>query len=255
MRRLLPLLLLTVVANAACRKADPAASQPSLLSEVKTKLSDRDRKLSSYHLATTVTEGPNEAKFEFFFRSPNKMKGVITHPTQVTYAFDGAVLHQLTGQNKKLTVKKLQPGVEANTLLLNQLFAPFAPEGYRAPLFVREGVTAMKVTHPKAAEAVRVTQEAKDNTGTAKVTYVFRWPSMDFLEKTSDIAGQTSSVRVEAEHCDDKLKLCVPKKLTQLTGDQVVGSSQLTTIELSATLPNDAFTLEVPEGFERVEAP
>lgn len=252
MRRL-ALLLVLVLAAAGCKK--PQDDVASLLSEVKSKLAERDRKLSSYHLVTTVVEGQNEAKFEFFFRSPNKMKGVITHPSEVTYAFDGAALHQLTPQQKRLMVKKVTAGKEQDTLLLNKLFAPFAPEGYRAPLLVREGVTATRVKHPKAAEAVQVSQEAKDESGTAKVTYVFRWPQMDFLEKTSEIGGQKSTVRVDEEHCDEKLKLCVPKKLTQLVADQPVGTSTLTTIELEAKTPNDAFTLETPDGFQRMEAP
>jgi outer membrane lipoprotein-sorting protein len=236
-------------------KPQAAAPEASLLSEVKARLAERDRKLAGYKLSTTVTEGANEAKFEFFFRSPNRMKGVITHPTQVTYSFDGEKLHQLTPANKKLMVKKMDGTAEQNILLLNRTFAPFAPEGFRAPLLVQKGVTAKKVTHPKATEAVQVTQEAKDETGSVKVSYVFRWPQLDFLEKTSETAGQSSVVRVDEEHCDEKLKLCVPKKLSQLLGGQLVGQSVMTSVELDAAIPNDAFTLQQPEGFERIEAP
>lgn len=246
--------LIILLLSLGCKSKDAASPEASLLSEVKAKLAERDKKLAGYHLATTVTEGQNEAKFEFFFRSPNKMKGVITHPTEVTYSFDGAALHQLTPANKKLMVKKMDGTAEQNILLLNRTFAPFAPEGFRAPLLVHKGVTAARVTHPKAAEAVQVTQEAKDESGSAKVTYVFRWPQLDFLEKTSQIGGQTSQVRVDEEHCDEKLKLCVPSKLSQLVGGQLVGTSVLTAIELDAAIANDAFTLAPTEGFERVEA-
>ena len=258
--RLFVFLLVASLALAGCKKPDPAPADASLLSEVKTRLTERDKKLASYRFKTTVTEGANEARFEFSFRSPNKMKGVISHPTELTYAFDGSELQQLTLQNKKLVVKTMEGGNEQTALMLNRTFAPFAPEGFRAPLLVRTGVSAKKVAHPKAREAVEVVQEAKDDSGTARVSYVFRWPQMDFLGKTSEIAGQKSEVRVDEEHCDEKLQLCVPMKLSQLSfpkggAGQLVGTSVISEIELSAVLPNDAFTLATPDGFERVAAP
>lgn len=258
MRRLALVPLLAVLAF-SCKKekeTPPKSAADQLLSEAKSKLNDRDKKLSSYHLATKVTEGQNEAEFEFFYRSPNKMRGVISKPTQVTYAFDGEALYQVTAADKKFGVLHLKAAdKEQYALLLNQTFAPFAPEGFRAPLLVKEGVTAKKVSHPKAQEAVEISEEAKDGSGTTvKVSYVFRWPSMDFLQKTSTVGGQTSEVRVDEEQCDEQLKLCVPKKLTQLANGQPVATSVMTTIELNSSLPNDQFTPVQPEGYERAES-
>ncbi|MFL5320081.1 MAG: LolA family protein [Myxococcaceae bacterium] len=251
MRKLLAVPVLASLALAGCKKEQSAPSA-DLLSEVKSRLNDRDRKLSSYHLATTVKEGENVAQFDFFYRSPNKMRGVITRPANVTYAFDGESLFQITGADKKFGVLKLAGPPEQNALLLNKTFAPFAPEGFRAPLLVKEGVTAKKVTHPKAAEAVEVSEEAKDESGSAKVTYVFRYPSMDFLSKKSEVGGQSSEVRVDDEQCDEKLKLCVPKKLSQWANGAQIGTSELTQIELNNSLPNDQFTPAVPEGYTKV---
>ena len=80
---------------------------------------------------------------------------------------------------------------------------------------------------------------------------MLRWPSMDFLGKrTAGTDGSTAEVRVEEEHCDAQLKLCVPQRLTRWVGGQQVGRIELSGVELNPALPNDSFTLSAPEGYE-----
>ncbi len=84
-----------------------------------------------------------------------------------------------------------------------------------------------------------------------EVAYTLRWPTLDFLGKRSRTAdGTVIEVRVEEEHCDEALKLCVPKRLTRWVKDEKVGETTLSRVELNAPLPNDTFTLAAPEGYD-----
>jgi hypothetical protein len=83
-----------------------------------------------------------------------------------------------------------------------------------------------------------------------EVTYTLRWPSMDFLGKQTRLAdGTTTELRVEQEHCEKAIELCVPQKLTQWVKGEKVGETTLSTVELNPALPNDTFTLAAPEGY------
>lgn len=237
-------LFLAVLALGCSKK--PLESAPALLSEVKEKLSGRDAKLTSYHLAGLTRQGAEEAAFEFFYRQPYRMRGVLTRPARRTFSWDGQRLYELAEAEKRFTTfeNKLPP--ERSLFALTRLFSPFAPEGYRAPLIPREA-KARRTTHPRAPEAVEVTVETADESGALlTLSYLFRWPSLDFLAKR--VSGM--EIRVEEEHCEERLKLCFPKKLAQWQGSERVATTELSTIELNPPLPAESFTLSAPAGYE-----
>jgi hypothetical protein len=132
--------------------------------------------------------------------------------------------------------------------MLTEIFAPFAPEGFRAPLLPGNGVSARRVSHPRGPEAVELT--VKPAGSDVEVTYVLRWPGMDFLGKRTRSGGASSELRVEEEQCEQALGLCVPKRLTQWAGEQQVAETTLSRVELNPTLPAETFTLSAPEGYE-----
>ena len=244
-------LALTLASCTSCRDGAAAQSpEAQLVSEMKQVLSERDKRLASYHLAATSKEGEAAASHELFYRAPNRSRGVMLAPEALTVAFDGTKLYRLTPAAKKLEVFELKLPVDKASFFLASTFTPFVPEGFRAPLLPQKGVTAKKVAHPKGPDAVELTVATRDEAaGDISVTYVPRFPTGDFLGKRTTAGGRTAETVVDEEHCDTALKLCVPKALRSLEDGKVVHSTTLTTVELNPELPNDSFTLVAPEGF------
>ena len=83
------------------------------------------------------------------------------------------------------------------------------------------------------------------------VVYVLRMPSGDFLEKRTTSEGQTRVLKMETEKCDQALALCVPTKLVERVGEQLLGSTEVTSVELNAALPQDTFSPKLPEGWSK----
>lgn len=254
MRRLLPFAVLFALAT-GCPKpsADAPSPSPSLVGDVKQALAEREKRLASYHLVVDSTQGDQKAHHEFFYRSPNLSRGVASGGNlAVAVAFDGKTLYRLNDAEKKLEVIELQLPAVKSALLLATLFRPFAPDGYRTPLLPMKGVTAKLASHPQGPQAVELTVMAQDeDKGPLEVTYVLRWPSADFLAKRTRSGLHVGEVKVDTERCDETLKLCVPTKLTETRDGEVLGTTTLTTAELNPELAADAFTLALPEGYEK----
>jgi outer membrane lipoprotein-sorting protein len=245
---------LLLVAFAACPAKKRAESPDNLLSHVKQGLADRDGKLVSYQLAGATRQQGQEAAFEFFYRFPNQMRGVLTQPLKKAFSFDGKSLYELSTDERRFTRFELKLTPQKSLMLLTQTFAPFAPEGYRAPLLLNEGVTATRGSHPKAPEAVELRVATRDEAGQPmSVVYVLRWPTLDFLAKKTELGGRTIEVRVDTEHCEEKLKMCFPKQLSQWEGKDLIASTHLATISLNAPITQESFTLTAPEGFESLQ--
>lgn len=245
--------LLGAFALGGCPKkeeAKPADAQ--LLSEAKLHFAERERRLTSYQLQGQVEEAGKVAAFEFAYRAPNRMKGSVREPdgAERTFSYDGDRLFILAPADKTLTTVELKAARTKGTVLLTQIFGAIAPEGFRAPLLELDHATAKKVSRPNAPEAVELSSTVPDEGGgKIEVAYVYRWPAMDLLEKRLTARGQTMHLTVAEEQCDEKLRLCVPKKLVQKYGDQPGATSTLSKIALNAPVPQDAFTLALPDGF------
>ncbi len=228
----------------------PGAKTDTLAQDMKRVLAERDRRLSSYHVQVETHEGTSTAHHEFYFRSPNQSRGIIIDPTPLTLSFDGHALFKLTPGEKKLERFELKLPVEKASFFLLTQFAPFVPEGYRTPLLPSKGVTAVKTTDPHAPDAVSLTVVTPDGSGGQVTTqWVLRAISGDFLSKTVTSSAGTRVTRVDSEKCDEVAKLCVPASISELENGQPVATMTMTTIELNAAVPNDAFTLTAPEGF------
>jgi hypothetical protein len=120
------------------------------------------------------------------------------------------------------------------------------PEGFSAPLWPSKGLTAARV-----GDTVELTLAAADGATPVTMTWVLKWPGFDFVAKRTTYGEKTGELKVEAELCDEKLKLCLPKKLSRWQGGKQVGELTLSTLELNVDLPQDDFTLVAPEGYQQ----
>ncbi len=230
-----------------CPKAATDAPPPaSLVAEAKKALAERERRLTSFKLVVDSTEGESRAHHEIAFRSPNKSRGHMTVPQDFELAFDGTTLVRLFAAEKKYEVVPLEMPVTERAFALASQFRPFVPEGYRAPLLPTSGVEAKKVTRADGSEAVELT--VKPGTGVT-VRYLLRLPAGDFLEKRTTAEGQERVLSVEKEQCDAKLALCVPTKLVERMGAEVLGTTEVSSVALNAELPQDFFSPKLPEGW------
>ncbi|WP_338863350.1 hypothetical protein [Myxococcus stipitatus] len=246
LRLLVPCVLLTL---AGCtRKPDDTAE---LSAKVKQRLAERDTKLGGYHIAGTVQdEGMDAVPFTFQYRAPQRMRGTLGAPATRIFAWDGTHLfEQLDGEKRFTTFKSELPPAKL-VGFLTETFGAFTPEGFRAPL-VSHGATLRRTQHARAPEAVELSLKLGEEAGGVALVYVLRWPGLDFLEKrTRAPDGTEAEVRMDEEHCDAGLGLCVPKRLTRWLGGHKVGETVLTRVELTSPPPNDAFTLSAPEGYD-----
>lgn len=249
MRALLlgPLLLLAL---AGCTR--PPEDNAAVLGVVKQRLLEREAHLGGYRFSGTVQDtGAEPIEFTFAYRAPARMRGTLLKPVSRTFAWDGEHLYVQDDARKSLTRFKDDLPADKRAGFLTETFAPFTPEGFRVPLLL-SNTKVRRASHPRAPEAVELSVVANDGSeGGIEMTYLLRWPTLDFLGKRTRTAdGRTAEVRVEAEHCDEKLKLCVPQRLTRWVGDTQVGRIELSQVELNPALPNDAFSLNAPAGYE-----
>ncbi|RJS18415.1 hypothetical protein DRW03_25160 [Corallococcus sp. H22C18031201] len=245
------LLLLSCVALVACRSRSATEEPGALLSQARQRLGERDAKLAHYRLEGTQREGDSaQASFTFTYRAPQRMLGTVTAPMSRTVAWDGTHLFEKLDEPKQFTTFANELPPEKLSGFLTEVFAPFVPEGFRAPLLLRS-VTAKRVTHARARDAVELSMKLEGAEAEGlEVAYVLRWPTLDFLAKRTHAPdGGTSEVRVEDEHCDAALQLCVPRRLTRWVDGKQVGETSLSRVDLQAALPNDTFTLVAPAGY------
>ncbi|RYZ41569.1 MAG: hypothetical protein EOO71_11430 [Myxococcaceae bacterium] len=246
------LLLLPLLSLLACRSSSSGSGDGAeLMAQVREKLSARDAKLLNYQLEGTQTEGDSlSAGFTFAYRAPQKMRGTVTQPAR-TVSWDGKHLYEQVEAGKQFTTFTSEVSAEKLSAFLTEIFTPFVPEGFRAPLLLRSTKARRTAALPQAKDAVELSMPLEgDAAGGVVVTYVLRWPTLDFLAKrTLAPDGTQAEVRMEEEHCDAELGLCVPRKLTRRVGGQQVGQTVLSRVDLKAPLPNDAFTPAAPDGY------
>ena len=235
----------------ACDQAGKGSAHgdTALLQEVRAKLAEREKKIAGYALTAEVTEGPHVARYEFWFRAPNQMRGDITEPASFAYAFDGRFLYQQSDERRALLVSELDTAKESTAVDLMQTFAPFAPEGFRTPLIRKDGAVVQRVKHPLAADAVEVKQTLRIDGFSHKLSYVLRWPSMDFLGKTLSSKSGSVETRVERESCVESLGLCFPRELSDWSEGRKTATTLIPDLDLDEVLPHEAFQLDAPRGF------
>ncbi len=230
----------------------PDVEEKQLLGQVKANLAQRDGAVSSYKFTGETTEGSETVVFDFAYRAPNRMRGSLKAPTERTFSFDGEKLHDLAPASRALTTFTMKMAKEKNALVLAQTFGPFVAGGFRAPLFDDKAVKVKRIAHPKAVDAVELRTDTKDETGAAvSVTHHLRYPSMDFLGKTTEAGGNKTETRVEEEHCLERPKICFPKRLTQWSEGKQLVETKLDNIDINGEVPVDSFKLVVPEGYEQ----
>ncbi|MFO0595393.1 MAG: hypothetical protein U0228_08815 [Myxococcaceae bacterium] len=248
--------VLALVVSAGCTKPPAPPPTTSVVSEARRLLAERDRKLQTYRLEVTSTEGERVARHTFAFRSPNKSRGHVLAPQEVELAFDGQKLVRVLygpspdgGAPAKVNEPiPLDMGPTERVFFLASTFMPFAPEGFRSPLIPMAGVEGRQLVRPGPGggvpvEAYEVT--VKPGQGVV-VSYVLRASNGDFLEKRSNADGRTRVLSVKREQCDEKLGLCVPLELVEtVVGDagvEPLGTTVVTKAELNPELPQDFFT-------------
>ena len=239
-------LVLAALVLCGCPKSSEVSPPPSLVGEAKRALAEREKRLTSFKLIVDSTMGEERAHHEVAFRSPNKSRGHMTTPVDVELSFDGTTLVKMLHAEKKFEVVSLDMPAGDRAYFLASQFMPFVPEGYRSPLLPLVGVKAKKVSRENT-EAVELTVEPGEG---VVVTWVLRLPSGDFLEKRTVAEGHERVLRMEREQCDAVLALCVPTKLVERTRQTQLGSTEVTSVELNAVLPQDYFAPRAPAGWK-----
>ncbi len=247
------LLLVPLVCVLACRSSSSGgADDAELMAQVRERLAARDAKLQTYQLEGTQAEGDAvSAGFTFAYRAPQKMRGTVSAPQARQVWWDGKHLYEQVEATRQFTTFTPQVSAQKLSAFLTEIFTPFVPEGFRAPLLLRSAKAKRVTGLPQAREAVELSMALEgEAAGGLEVTYVLRWPSLDFLAKrTRAPDGTLGEVRMEEEHCDAALGLCVPKRLTRWLGDAKQGETALSKVDLKTSLPNDAFTPAAPDGY------
>ena len=239
--------VLSLLLLCGCPKTATDAPTPaSLVAEAKKALAERERRLTSFKLTIDSSEGENRAHHEVAFRSPNKSRAHLLAPQDFELAFDGTSLVRMFAAEKKYEVVPLELPAAERAFTLASQFLPFVPEGFRAPLLPLNGVEGKQVTRPDGGEAVELT--VKPGAGVV-VRYLLRMPAGDFLEKHTIADGQERVLSVEKEQCDAKLALCVPMKLVERIGTEVLGTTEVTSVALNVELPQDWFAPKMPDGW------
>lgn len=247
----MPLRRASLLALALALSACARGTEAELLAQVRQGLAAREARVRGFHLEGTVAEAGQEAAFDVSCAGPGRILATLTRPTALTLAYDGQRFYELVPAEKALNVYELKLPAEQAALFLAAKFSAFVPEGFRAPLLPARGVTARRVQHPRAPQAV----ELRFATGAADqalaVTYVLRWPGLDFLEKRTDAAGARVELHTEAERCDQRLGLCFPERLSEWTAGNPGAVTRLLRMDLNPALASQPFTLSVPDGFTR----
>lgn len=239
-------LLVLVLSASGCRRPDAPADPPEI-SKVKAALAERERKIQSYRYRAVTEQGEQRAELSFAFRAPNKMRGDIASP-KVCFAFDGGRFVQWDEANRYFTEIDLRSTPRENAqLFLHKVFAPFAPEGWRAPLL------GGRLTVESVVEAgnprIAVTAEASADGETVAITYLFASPAMDFLGKSVRGGG---SLQVRAQHCDPALGLCFPSAIEEAPPAGPKLTTRISDIEINAPIPAEFFAPQAPEGVQPV---
>lgn len=246
------LLLLPLVCLVACRSSSGSGDDAQRMARVREQLAARDAKLVNYQLEGTQTEGDTaSAGFTFAYRAPQKMRGTVSAPQARTVSWDGKHLYEQVDASRQFTTFTSQVSAQKLSAFLTEIFTPFVPDGFRAPLLLRSTKARLVTDLPQAKEAVELSMALEGEAGAGvEVTYVLRWPALDFLAKrTRAPDGTQAEVRMEEEHCDAALGLCVPRRLSRWVGGVKQGETALSKVDLKAALPNDAFTPSAPDGY------
>lgn len=234
-------MLAWVALLAACPSRPVKSSQ--VVSEVKSGLIAREAKLKSYHLVVdSHEEGAVDARHEVFYRAPYRLRGVVRSPSAFEISFDGEQLFVL--QEGQLQAKKIQPSEETAVALYKQ-FAALVPEGFAVPLLPSKGVTGSRLS-VDGDDAAQLSVQSGEGATAATTSWVYRWPDLELIEKRTEQNGQIVTIKVDERHCDQALKLCVPKKLSRWEQGKPIGTVVVSTLELNPELPVEDFTLHAP---------
>jgi hypothetical protein len=213
------------------------SGETALLNEVKATLAEREARLSAYAFRAQS----NGVSYAVSFRAP---KSTRLELEQGALSFDGERFYERDDAARTFTVyaPRLTPAELA--LVWSQSFGARVPEGFRAPLLPPRGVTATRV-----GDTVELTLRTTDEGKQVSVTSVLRWPGGDFLERRTDYGGAKGALRMETQQCDEKLRLCVPTRLTKWAGAERVEETVLSDVQLGASEPREHFVLSTPAGF------
>lgn len=245
------ILFLAAMVLAGCPKNEPAPTGAEAVSEARAHLADRERKLSTYrfHGVTTDLATNEPLGFSFVYRAPGKMRGETEGKAPHVFAFDGKTLAELDVNAKKLTTYDISglPRGKADEVL-HQIFAPFAPEGFRAPLLPSAGLTAARSVGAEDKPQVELTAKVADGNDKYDFHFVFHTPAMDLVEKEVDGPNGALKTTVVKQACDAKSGLCFPVEILETLDAKAVGRTNLSELSVNGPVNDAEFTLAVPPG-------
>lgn len=247
---LLPALAL-LVPLLGCPSEKKGPSGRDLVDEVKVRSSERERKLPAWRfdgVAEDLTRG-EQLPFRFAYRAPNRMRAEVEGATPQRYAFDGTTLRALDVNKKQLTVWNLTnvPRDQAEAFV-HEVFGPFAPEGFRAPLLPAGVKFEAQLIGEGDNRRAELRAVLMDPNGAMRFTHGFKYPSMEFTGKLVEFDKLRVATLVTATKCFDAVGVCVPQTVEERQNDVLTMRTTLSHIELDAPLPEGEFTIALPEG-------
>lgn len=248
--RSLSLLALAVLCGCPSNKKSQAAPA-ELVSQARTQLAERERKLVSYrfHGSTTDLTRNQSLGFKFLFRSPDKMRGETEGAQPHVFVFDGKALRDLDVSKKKLTTYDLSslPKAKADAFL-HEIFAPFAPEGFRAPLLPGGPLQAETRLGEGDKKELWLSGAVADGAQKYEFSFLFALPAMDLVQKDISAPDGKSRIAVTRQSCDPKLGLCFPAEVLETRDGKPVARTVLSDIEVNGAVADADFALAVPPG-------
>ncbi|MBL93041.1 MAG: hypothetical protein CMH56_14665 [Myxococcales bacterium] len=239
-------------------------SERQLITFTTAALNKRNQLLSSFSFSGIIKEGigKKDKHFKMMFQKPSFMKVEVPADGQ-TYIFDGAILSVQDRFERALYNKNLLGVTEAERFLeLNDIFAPFMVEGWRAP-YLNESPLHLKAEEepelpmPFGGVGWSIKTPMLDEQ-LAEMRYMFRKGTADFLYREDLSAKQRvlKSIWVLEEHKDPNLEFAFPKKWEERDAfGEVQRQVELSEIVVNEQIQVPVFDTTTPTGFNLLAGP
>jgi|GEM_PF-1337900 len=238
-----------LLGSMACKKGSKEPSLPNS-GEMVQSMHAREKALSSFSLQVHTEEAGWEVEHTLLFRTPHFVRADMTQPRKLSVSFDGHKYYRLEEAAKELHIVNLSFPTAERRLAMSLLVGDFVPEGFQLPKVVPSGLKQSWLEPLGQSRILRLENRINDAGETARIAYVVRWPSLDFLKKEILLEGQPPLEFVmQEEQCIAEHKLCLPTRIMARQEGAPLAPQKIKLLSFGEAVRNELFVLEPPEGF------
>lgn len=231
--------------GSACKKEEKPSAPPKA-NDILQKMNAREKALSSFSIQVRTEDLDVTIEHTLLFRLPNFIRAEVTQPQKVVLSFDGQNHYRLEEAEKKLLILNLQLPTIERRMALSMLMSAWVPEGFQLPRVV---VRDSKPSWVEPGRTLRLENHLSEEGETARIAYVVRWPSLDFLKKEMAVDGQQQvEFSMQEEQCLPELGICVPTQILARQNEEALAPQKIKLLSWEV-VSNERFVLEAPEGF------